>query len=474
MSFKTLTPEVLEQLKAAVPGRVLAGADIVEDYAHDEMPYNGTRMPDAVVVATTTEEVAAACKVCYDNDIPIIPRGAGTGLSGGCVALHGGVIIDITKMNKILSWELDNFIVRVEAGVLLNDLATACTERGVMYPPDPGEVYATLGGNVAVNAGGMRAVKYGCTREYVKAMTVVLPDGRIVHFGAETTKNASGYSLENLMVGSEGTLGIITELSLKVIPQPKFTVSLLGLYAELPECISSVSKVKLAGLDPQALEFMPRRNVEMSEEFLGKTVFPAKADGQDVGFYLLCTIDCNHEEEMEETMEAAAEVLMENGALDVVVYDTPQALRDGWAVRKASLEGMQMRYNIMDECDIVVPLPHLAEYIEYIATLEEKIGLDICYIGHAGDGNCHVNICGNDVPHDVFDAKAEEFMALAFAKGKEYGAVISGEHGIGHLRVKALENSCGEDVMDLMRGIKAAFDPKGLLNPGKVCTYVHD
>lgn len=472
MNFKTPTPEVMEQLKAAVPGRAYFGADIVEDYAHDEMPYNGTRMPDGVCVCTTTEEVAAVCKILYDNDIPIIPRGAGTGLSGGCVALYGGVIVDITKMNQILSWDMDNFVVRVQAGVLLADVANACTEKGVMYPPDPGEVYATLGGNVAVNAGGMRAVKYGCTREYVKAMTVVLPTGEIVHFGAETTKNASGYSLLHLMVGSEGTLGIITELSLKIIPAPKLTVSLLGLFEDLSSCIRCVSKVKLAGFDPQALEFMPRDNVVMCEEFLGRTIYPAKADGVDVGYYLLTTIDCNREEEMEETMEQCAEVMLEGGALDVVVYDTPQGYRDGWAVRKAALEGMQMRYNIMDESDIVVPLSHLADFVEYLFSLEDEVGLKVHCIGHAGDGNIHCNVCANDMDPNEFKERAEKFMELAFAKGVEYNALVSGEHGIGHLRVKYLEQSVGPVTMRLMQGVKAAFDPKGLLNPGKVCQRI--
>lgn len=472
MNFKGLTPEIVEQLQAAVPGRVSVGGDIKEDYSHDEMLSAGVRMPDAVVMATTTEEVAAACKVCYENDIPIIPRGAGTGLSGGCTPLYGGVVIDTTRMNHILSWDLDNAVVRIEAGVLLADLAAACTERGMMYPPDPGEVYAAVGGNVSTNAGGMRAVKYGTTRDYVRTMTVVLPDGRIVKLGGETSKNSSGYSLLHLMVGSEGTLGIITELGLKIVPKPQYTTSLLGLFEDLPSCICCVSKVKRSGLDPQALEFMPRSNVELAEKFTEKVVYPHQAEGTEVGAYLLTTFDCRREEEMYEIMESAAGVLLEGGALDVIVYDTPDAMKNAWDARRACPEAILESYERVEECDIVVPISHIADIVEYAKSLENQVGLDIHTYGHAGDGNVHIKLCANGMEAGDFHTRSEKFLDLIYEKGKGMGALISGEHGIGSVSVRRLEDYCGTDVMDLMRGIKAVFDPKGLLNPGKVCTYV--
>ena len=240
MSFQTLTPEVLSQLTAALPDCVLTGDQLTEDYAHDEMISAGFRMPDAVIRVQSTEEVSKACKILYENNIPIIPRGAGTGLSGGCAPICGGVVIDMTKMNHILRWDLENGLVHIEAGVLLADLTAACLERGMFYPPDPGQRFAAVGGNVATNAGGMRAVKYGCTREYVRTLKVVLPDGRVVKLGGEPSKNSSGYSLLHLMVGSEGTLGIITEIGLKLIPKPKFQVSLLGMFEDLEACIRCV------------------------------------------------------------------------------------------------------------------------------------------------------------------------------------------------------------------------------------------
>lgn len=217
-SYNQVTPELIEEFKKIVPGKVFTGDEINADYSHDEMPIYGKGAPTVLIEATTTEDISAIVKLCFENSIPVIPRGAGTGLTGASVALHGGVMIDMSKMNKILEYDKENFVVRVEAGVLLNDLAEDAQKQGLLYPPDPGEKFATLGGNVSTNAGGMRAVKYGCTRDYVRAMTVVLPTGEIVKLGATVSKTSTGYSLLNLMIGSEGTLGIITELTLKLIP----------------------------------------------------------------------------------------------------------------------------------------------------------------------------------------------------------------------------------------------------------------
>ena len=247
------------------------------------MPIYGKGAPEVVIEATTTEDIAAIVKVCYENFLPVIPRGAGTGLTGAAVAVDGGVMIDMSKMNKILGYDLENFVVRVEPGVLLNDLAEDAQKQGLLYPPDPGEKFATLGGNVSTNAGGMRAVKYGCTRDYVRAMTVVLPTGEIVKLGATVSKTSTGYSLLNLMIGSEGTLGIITELTLKLIPAPKETISLIIPYENLEDCIATVPKFFMNHFQPQALEFMEKEIVLASERYLGKSVFPKQVEGVDIG-----------------------------------------------------------------------------------------------------------------------------------------------------------------------------------------------
>ena len=474
MAFQSLTPEVLSQLIAALPESVLTGDKLTEDYAHDEMVSAGFRMPDAVVRARSTEEVSKACAILYANNIPIIPRGAGTGLSGGCTPIHGGVVIDTTRMNHILSWDLDNGLAHLEAGVLLADFTDACAERGMMYPPDPGQRFSTVGGNVATNAGGMRAVKYGCTREYVRTVTAVLPDGRVVKLGGEPSKNSSGYSLLHLMVGSEGTLGIITEMGMKLIPQPKYTVSLLGMFEDLEACIRCVPVIKRSGLDPQSLEFMPRPNVERAEKFMEKVVYPAKSEGTDVGAYLLARFDCRREEEIDEVMEAAGEVMLEGGALDVVVFENANEMKAAWDVRRAVPEAILKTYEKVEECDIVVPISHIAEVVDYALSLTEEVGLEIHTYGHAGDGNIHIKLCANGMEEQEFRVRSDKFLDLIYAKGKGMNALISGEHGIGSVSVRRLEDYVGGDVMALMQGIKTVFDPKGLLNPGKVCTYVKD
>ncbi|MDO5476144.1 MAG: FAD-binding oxidoreductase, partial [Eubacteriales bacterium] len=256
--YNQVTPEIIEQLKVAANGHVYVGEDINEDYMRDEMPIYGKKMPDVLIQPLTTEEVSAVMKICNDNLIPVTPRGAGTGLVGASVAVLGGVMLDTQKMNKILEYDYENMVVRVQPGVLLNDLAEDCVRQGLLYPPDPGEKFACLGGNVSTNAGGMRAVKYGATRDYVRAMKVVLANGEVVDFGAQVSKTSTGYSLINLMVGAEGTLGVITELTLKIIPAPKAVVSLIIPFEDLETAISTVPKIKMAQLDPQALEFMER------------------------------------------------------------------------------------------------------------------------------------------------------------------------------------------------------------------------
>ena len=476
-NYNKVTPEIVEQLKAVVdPKRVYTGEDINEDFTHDEMSIYGKADPEAVVDALTTEEVAAVMKIAYDNNIPVTPRGAGTGLVGACVPLAGGIVINTTKMNKILSYDLNNFVVKVECGVLLNDLAEDCVKQGLMYPPDPGEKFATLGGNVSTNAGGMRAVKYGATRDYVRAMTVVLPTGEVVKFGSTVSKTSSGYSLLNLMVGSEGTLGIITELTLKVIPAPKEVISLVIPFEQLSDCIATVPKFKMNHLDPQALEFMEKAIVIKSERYVGKSVYPQVIDGVEAGAYLLVTFDGKTKDELDEIIEEASEIVFDNNAIDVLVADTPAKIKDAWAARSSFLEAIKAETNwrdgieMLDECDVVVPLDQIAPYVQYVYGVGERLGLQIESFGHAGDGNLHIYTIGDDkISVEDFKKKAEEFFDDIYAKATEVGGLVSGEHAIGSGKLEYLAKSVGPTQMKIMEDIKRVFDPKMILNPGKVC-----
>ncbi len=475
--YNKVTPEIIDQLKAVIaPNRVLTGEDINDDFTHDEMSIYGKSTPEVVIDATTTEEVAAAMKIAYDNNIPVTPRGAGTGLVGACVPLAGGMVINTTKMNHILGYDLDNFVVHVECGVLLNDLAEDCVSRGLMYPPDPGEKFATLGGNVSTNAGGMRACKYGATREFVRAMKVVLPTGEIVNFGSTVSKSSSGYSLLNLMIGAEGTLGIITEITLKVIPAPREVISLVIPFESLEDCVSTVPKFKINKLDPQALEFMEKAIVQKSERYIGKSVYPQVLDGVEANAYLLVTFDGNNMEQLENIIEEASEIALDNGAIDVLVADTPAKIKDAWAARSSFLEAIKAETNwkdgleLLDESDVVVPLNKIAEYVEFVYKVGKELGLTVESFGHAGDGNLHIYSIGNDkVSVEEFKASAKKFFDTIYPKATELGGLVSGEHAIGSGKLDYLAESVGETQMEIMRGIKKVFDPKMILNPGKVC-----
>lgn len=466
--YNTLTPEIISKLKA-VSDHILTGDDINPDFSRDEMPIYGTHMPDLVVQPRSTEEVAAIMKICYENTIPVTPRGAGTGLAGGAVPLLGGVLLDMSKMNRILNYDLENFVVNIECGVLLNDLAADCLTKGMMYPPDPGEKFACVGGNVATNAGGMRAVKYGSTRDYVRAMTVVLPTGEITHLGATVSKTSSGYSLLNLMIGSEGTLGIITELTLKIIPAPKASASLIVPFEDLKTALETVPKLKMSSLNPQAIEFMEREIVLASERHTGRSTFPREMEGQPVGAYLLITLDSDSEDQLYTLLEQAAELVLDAGAMDVLVADSPAKMRDAWAARSAFLEVIMEETKLLDECDVVVPVTKIASYLEFVNKTGEECGLVIRSFGHAGDGNIHIYECSNDLTEEEFKKRVDKFFDLIYKEASAQGGLVSGEHGIGSGKIQYLVESIGETNMALMEGIKRVFDPKMILNPGKVC-----
>ncbi|MBQ3390098.1 MAG: FAD-binding oxidoreductase [Firmicutes bacterium] len=468
--YNPLTEEIAAKIRA-VSDHTFYGYEVNPDYSRDEMPIYGTHMPEMAVQPRSTEEVAAVMKICYENNIPVTPRGAGTGLVGGSVPLYGGVTMDLSKMNRILEYDLENFDVRIEPGVLLSDLVADCMTRGMLYPVDPGEKYACLGGNVSTNAGGMRAVKYGTTREYVKAMTVVLPTGEVTRFGAAVSKTSSGYSLKDLIIGSEGTLGIITELTLKIIPAPKEVISLIIPFTDLGTALATVPKFKTAGLDPQAVEFMEREIVLASEEYIGKEVFPANWNGIEIEAFLLVTFDGSTKEDVNRLTDEAAEIALDSGALDVLIADTSTRIRNAWSARSSFLEAIMDQYELIDECDVVVPVDKIADYMEFVNRTGDDLGFEVRSFGHAGDGNIHIYQCSNSLSKEEFLAKGEIFFDTIYREASRLGGLISGEHGIGHGKTAYLAESVGEINVELMKGIKKVFDPKLILNPGKVVRF---
>ena len=467
--YNKVDEQIIQQFRDYVSGKVYAGNDINEDFFHDEMPIYGSYQPDVLIEAKSTDDVSTILTICNEHKIPVLARGAGSGLVGSGVAINGGVMIDMQGMNKILEYDLDNLVVKVQPGVYLHDLAEDCLTKGYMYPPDPGEKFATLGGNVSTNAGGMRAVKYGTTRDYVRAMEVVLPTGEVTRFGAVVSKTSTGYSLKDLMVGSEGTLGIITELTLRIVPQAKHTISLIVPFETLEDCIATVPVLFRAHLKPQAIEFMERKIIIASEKYIGKETFPKNIEGTDVNAYLLITFDGDNEDEIDLQMEQAAELLVENGAIDVLVADTPNAIKDAWAARSSFLEAIDSQYKLVDECDVVVPINKIAEFINFVNEAGEKYDFDVQSFGHAGDGNLHIYAVSNDEDKkEEFNKQVHDFMEEIYTKAYEFGGQLSGEHGIGHGKLQYMREFEGEINTNLIRGIKKVFDPNMILNPGKV------
>ena len=468
--YNELTPELIDQLKAIVGAEnCYVGEDVHEDYSHDEMPIYGTSMPDAVCFPADTEQVSAIMRLCNENNIPVTVRGAGTGLVGGSTPLFGGMVLCTMHMNKILGYDMNNLNVRVQPGVRLCDLAADALEHDLMYPPDPGEKTGSVGGNVSTNAGGMRAVKYGTTRDYVLAMTVVLPSGEVLELGRSVTKTSSGYSLLHLIIGSEGTLAVITELTLRLVANPREDISFLLPYEDIHQAIKAVPKIKLAGLDPQSIEFMERDIVDSSANYTGSKIIPTTVCDKEVGAYILVTLDGNDQDEIFQRAETLAEIGDETGAYDTLVLSHPDDKRAVWAARSAFLTVIEADTQFLDEMDVVVPVDKIADFLGYVHDVGVEYGVGIRSFGHAGDGNLHIYCCGNDIPVEEFMKKSEKVMQASYNKCAELGGQVSGEHGIGHAKKTYLRESVGDTATELMAGIKKVFDPKTILNPGKVC-----
>lgn len=443
--------------------RVITGNDISEDYCHDEL--NTVRAyPEVLVEVLNTEEVSKIMKYAYDNDIPVVARGSGTGLVGSSVPIYGGIMINMTKMNKIIEIDDENLTLTVEPGVLLMEIAKFVEDYELFYPPDPGEISATIGGNINTNAGGMRAVKYGVTRDYVMGLELVLPTGTVINAGGKVVKDSSGYSILDLVCGSEGTLAIVTKAILRLLPLPKKTISLLVPFPNLDSAISTVPKIIKAKKIPTAIEFMQREVIIAAEQFLGKKFPDNSADA-----YLLLTFDGNTKEEIEKDYETVANICISEGAYDVYITDTDERKEAVWSARKAFLEAVKASTTEMDECDVVVPRNKVAEFIKYTDSLQKDYKIRIRSFGHAGDGNLHVYILKDDLDENTWKEKLAAVFDKMYSKAQELGGLVSGEHGIGYAKKEFISSQYGKEYMELMLRIKMAFDPKNILNPGKIC-----
>jgi len=367
-------------------------------------------------------------------------------------------------MNRILELDDENLTLTVEPGVLLMDIAKFVQDHDLFYPPDPGEKSASIGGNISTNAGGMRAVKYGVTRDYVRGLEVVLASGDIIDVGGKVVKNSSGYSLKDLIIGSEGTLCFVTKAILKLLPLPKKAISLLVPFDDLTTAIETVPVIIKSKSIPTAIEYMEKPVILCAEQYLGKKFPDHSSDA-----YLLLTFDGNSREEVEAIYEKVAEVCLQSGAKDVFISDTDERQVSIWSARGAFLEAIKASTSEMEECDVVVPRKCVAEFVKYAKTVQQQVGVRLSGFGHAGDGNLHIYVLRDDFAPETYAEKLREAFDLLYAKARELGGQVSGEHGIGFAKKEFLAESLGVVPMTLLRGIKAVFDPKGILNPGKVC-----
>ena len=462
--FNRVNTDDLERFTRILGARgVLAAGAALADYARDEMTEYGVFPPEAVLLPEAAEQVTDTLAYCHSRHISVTPRGAGTGLCGGCVAVAGGVVLSLERMNRLLELDEADMTVRVQPGLLLMDLNQRLVGTGLFYPPDPGEKSATLGGNVVTNAGGMRAVRYGVTRDYVLGVKLALADGRLLELGGKVAKNASGYSLLDLVIGSEGTLGVVCEALLKLIPEPAVNLSLLCPFESLERCIEAVPVALASGAELTAVEFMERAVLDASEAYLGRRFPDASAPA-----YLLIRLDGPSREMLEPSVARLVDLLPELGATDVLLADTDERKASIWDARGAFLEAIKASTSSIDECDVVVPKADIADFIRRAMEAGVSIGVRVCSFGHAGDGNLHIYACRDDLPASEWARRRRAVMDVMYDAARSVKGQVSGEHGIGHAKADYLAQSLGPDQIELMRGIKRAFDPMGILNPGKV------
>lgn len=461
--------KLLKKLKEIISDKKrIVAHDIPEKYLSDTL---GRLKGEAaaLVFPQSTEEVSKILKYAHKHDIPVTPRGAGTNLVGSTVPVDGGIILDLSHMDKVLELDENTMTITVQPGLLLQDLQKYVEERGLFYPPDPGEKASSIGGNISTNAGGMRAVKYGVTRDYVRGLEVVTADGSVLTAGGKNVKDASGLSLKNLYIGSEGTLAVITKCILKLIPKPETSLSVLVPYPDLKTGIRSVLSVLRANANPTAVEFMERKVVKLGEDFLGvKYPYP------EAGSYILLTFD-GHASEVRENAERIRKLALDGGALAYLpLTDTAQnnpsndipSAADIWKVRGALVKAVEA-FSEQEPVDIVVPIDKTAEFISFINKLDEESGMQMVSFGHAGDGNVHLCVVRGDRDLKTWHKELKANMDKAYHKAYELGGITSGEHGIGISKRRYFLRETPGENLEIMNRIKDALDPKHILNDKK-------
>ena len=439
--------------------RVIFAGSIEEKYLSDQLGRKKGNA-SALVFATSTEEVSAVLHFAHTNNIPVTPRGAGTNLVGSTVPHDGSIILDLSRMNRILEIDKENFTATIEPGVILEDFQKYVEDLGFFYPPDPGEKRASIGGNIATNAGGMRAVKYGVTRDYVMGLELVLADGTILNVGSKNRKDTTGLDVKDIVIGSEGTLAVITKCLLRLIGKPEKSQSILVSFKSLQAGIEAVPVILRQNLNPTAVEFVERKVVKLGEDFLG-----LKYPDPDAAAYLLLTFD-GAAAEINSAITKLSQVLKE-ASRQVIILDGSKPELDAtniWKIRGCLVKAVEA-VSEQEPLDIVVPIARVADFVEYVNQLENQSGMQMISFGHAGDGNVHLCVVRGSRSESVWESELHANLEKLYSKAKELGGLISGEHGLGVSKRDFFFAQTPSQNVDLMNAIKKSFDQKGILNP---------
>lgn len=464
MKFSVLTEEAVQRLIE------LLGKENVILNKEEKLPYASDEtedlvfLPEAVVTPSTAAEVSGILKISNQFNVPVTPRGAGTGLSGGALPVFGGIIVSMEKFNRILEIDEKNLQATVEPGVINQVFQDEVKSKGLFYPPDPASRGSCfLGGNLAHSSGGPKAVKYGVTKDYVLNMEVVLPTGEIIQTGANVLKNATGYNLTQLMIGSEGTLGIITKIVFRLIPLPRHDKLMLIPFSSAVDACASVAEVFRAGLTPSGIEFMERDAIDWVMKYVEISI-PVAAETQAL---LLVEVDGNEPEALLRDCESIAEIMTRYGCGEILFAESSEEKSRLWKIRRSVGEAVKS-HSVYKEEDTVVPRAALPDLLTGVKEIGKKFGFkSVCY-GHAGDGNLHVNIIKEGMTDQDWNEKIPEGIREIFGLCVSLGGTISGEHGIGYVQKPYLSIAIDPVRIKLMQGIKKTFDPNGILNPGKI------
>ncbi len=461
--YNKVTPEIIEKLASIVGNEfVLIDEESIKLHSKDETE-DLNFPPEVIVKPISAKEISQIFNIANEHNIPVTPRGGGTGLSGGALTIYGGICLSMVRFNKIIDIDTQNFQATVQPGVITQVFQEEVEKLGLFYPPDPASRGSChLGGNLAECSGGPRAVKYGVTKDYVLGLEAVLPTGEIINAGGKVLKNVTGYNLTQLIVGSEGTLAVITKIIFRLIPLPKHKKVILAAFGSLENATDAVAKIFQRGITPSAIEFMERSAVAAAEERQNKKFPNSDAEAQ-----LFIEVDGNYPELLDKDIEQIAEVVEEFNPLDMVLAEDEQKVQDVWLLRRGIGEAVKSISTYKEE-DTVVPRANMTKLIRGVKEISAKYGITtICY-GHSGDGNIHVNILKDKLDDKSWEENLDTAIREIFELTVSLGGMISGEHGIGYSQKPYISIALSEAELDLMRRIKKTFDPNNILNPGKI------